>query len=189
MPPPRRRRRGRTWRDMREAAVRRAPPPLAGKILYLEHLTVSFDGFKALNGLTLYVDPGELRCVIGPNGAGKTTMMDVITGKTRPDSGLGLVRSERRSAVVERAGDRAGRHRPQVSEADRVRVSHGVREPRAGARRRQVVLENAGRAADRRQSGEHRRGAGRHRLERRAPRRWRAPCRTARSSGSKSACC
>jgi urea transport system ATP-binding protein len=72
---------------MREAAVRRAPPPLLGKILYLEKLTVSFDGFKALDGLTLYVDPGELRCIIGPNGAGKTTMMDVITGKTRPDSG------------------------------------------------------------------------------------------------------
>src|SRR5438045_1205860 len=58
-----------------------------GKILYIDDLTVSFDGFKALNGLTLYVDPGELRCVIGPNGAGKTTMMDVITGKTRPDAG------------------------------------------------------------------------------------------------------
>src|SRR5688572_15214088 len=56
-------------------------------ILYLEDLTVSFDGFKALNALTLYIDPGELRCIIGPNGAGKTTMMDVITGKTRPDSG------------------------------------------------------------------------------------------------------
>src|SRR5262249_10722629 len=47
----------------------------------------SFDGFKALNKLSLYVDPGELLCIIGPNGAGKTTMMDVITGKTRPDSG------------------------------------------------------------------------------------------------------
>jgi urea transport system ATP-binding protein len=57
------------------------------KRLYLEDLTVSFDGFKALNKLTLYVDPGEMLCVIGPNGAGKTTMMDVITGKTRPDSG------------------------------------------------------------------------------------------------------
>ena len=75
------------WREMREAAVRRAPPQLIGKILYLERLTVSFDGFKALNELTLYVDPGELRCIIGPNGAGKTTMMDVITGRTRPDSG------------------------------------------------------------------------------------------------------
>jgi urea transport system ATP-binding protein len=58
-----------------------------GAILSLEKLTVSFDGFKALDGLTLRVEPGELRCIIGPNGAGKTTMMDVITGKTRPDSG------------------------------------------------------------------------------------------------------
>jgi urea transport system ATP-binding protein len=57
------------------------------KRLYLEDLTVSFDGFKALNKLSLFVDPGELLCIIGPNGAGKTTMMDVITGKTRPDSG------------------------------------------------------------------------------------------------------
>ena len=59
-----------------------------GKTLYLEKVTVTFDGFKALNELSLYVDPGEMRCIIGPNGAGKTTMMDVITGKTRPDSGL-----------------------------------------------------------------------------------------------------
>jgi urea transport system ATP-binding protein len=58
-----------------------------GKTLYMEKLTVSFDGFKALNELTLQIEPGELRCIIGPNGAGKTTMMDVITGKTRPDSG------------------------------------------------------------------------------------------------------
>jgi len=55
--------------------------------LYLEDLTVSFDGFKALNKLSLFVDPGELLCIIGPNGAGKTTMMDVITGKTSADSG------------------------------------------------------------------------------------------------------
>jgi urea transport system ATP-binding protein len=56
-------------------------------ILYLEEISVSFDGFKALNALSLLIDDGELRCVIGPNGAGKTTMMDVITGKTRPDAG------------------------------------------------------------------------------------------------------
>lgn len=60
---------------------------LRNKRLYLEDLTVSFDGFKALNKLSLYVDPGEMLCIIGPNGAGKTTMMDVITGKTSPDSG------------------------------------------------------------------------------------------------------
>jgi urea transport system ATP-binding protein len=58
-----------------------------GRILYLEDVNVSFDGFKAINGLSLDIAPGELRCIIGPNGAGKTTMMDIITGKTRPDSG------------------------------------------------------------------------------------------------------
>jgi urea transport system ATP-binding protein len=58
-----------------------------GTILYLDAISVSFDGFKALNALTLDIAVGELRCIIGPNGAGKTTMMDVITGKTRPDSG------------------------------------------------------------------------------------------------------
>ncbi|NDY89638.1 urea ABC transporter ATP-binding protein UrtD [Ideonella livida] len=58
-----------------------------GVALYLEGITVSFDGFKALNSLNLSVNVGELRCIIGPNGAGKTTMMDVITGKTRPDLG------------------------------------------------------------------------------------------------------
>ena len=56
-------------------------------ILYLEGVTVSFDGFRALDDLSLTLDDGELRCIIGPNGAGKTTMMDVITGKTRPDRG------------------------------------------------------------------------------------------------------
>ncbi len=58
-----------------------------GVVLYLEDVTVSFDGFRALNKLSLSIDVGELRCIIGPNGAGKTTMMDVITGKTRPDTG------------------------------------------------------------------------------------------------------
>jgi urea transport system ATP-binding protein len=56
-------------------------------LLYLDGISVSFDGFKALNELSLIVEPGEMRAIIGPNGAGKTTMMDVITGKTRPDTG------------------------------------------------------------------------------------------------------
>ena len=56
-------------------------------ILYLEGLSKSFDGFKAIDNLTLYIEVGELRCIIGPNGAGKSTMMDIITGKTRPDAG------------------------------------------------------------------------------------------------------
>lgn len=62
-------------------------PHASNTILYLDGVSVSFDGFKALNELSLYVEEGELRAIIGPNGAGKTTMMDVITGKTRPDTG------------------------------------------------------------------------------------------------------
>jgi len=56
-------------------------------ILYMESVSVSFDGFRAIDNLNLYIEDGELRCIIGPNGAGKSTMMDIITGKTRPDSG------------------------------------------------------------------------------------------------------
>src|SRR3989442_8395889 len=73
-----------------QAGMRVAGPALDtthGPILYLEGITVAFDGFKALSDLSLTIDDGELRCIIGPNGAGKTTMMDVITGKTRPDAG------------------------------------------------------------------------------------------------------
>ena len=57
------------------------------RLLHLDNVSVSFDGFKALNALSLVIEPGELRAIIGPNGAGKTTMMDIITGKTRPDEG------------------------------------------------------------------------------------------------------
>jgi urea transport system ATP-binding protein len=59
----------------------------ANSLLYLDNVSVSFDGFKALNALSLVIEPGEMRAIIGPNGAGKTTMMDVVTGKTRPDRG------------------------------------------------------------------------------------------------------
>ncbi len=67
-------------------------PDKSAPILYLDGVTVSFDGFRALNELSFYVEPGEMRAIIGPNGAGKTTMMDVITGKTRPDKGQVLFR-------------------------------------------------------------------------------------------------
>ncbi len=60
---------------------------MSDSLLYLDGVSVSFDGFRALNGMSLALQPGEMRAVIGPNGAGKTTMMDVITGKTRPDTG------------------------------------------------------------------------------------------------------
>src|SRR5262252_2871907 len=67
-----------------------AETPASGRndlALWVENVTVSFDGFRALDDITLLLDKGELRCLIGPNGAGKTTLQDVITGKTRPDSG------------------------------------------------------------------------------------------------------
>jgi urea transport system ATP-binding protein len=60
---------------------------LTSALLYLDGVSVSFDGFRALNELSLVIEPGEMRAIIGPNGAGKTTMMDVVTGKTRPDKG------------------------------------------------------------------------------------------------------
>jgi urea transport system ATP-binding protein len=83
---------GKTESGGREAGFSRIHTPgevdvSHGRILYLEDVCVSFDGFKAINNLSLDIAPGELRCIIGPNGAGKTTMMDIITGKTRPDSG------------------------------------------------------------------------------------------------------
>src|SRR5688500_18417488 len=65
---------------------------LSQSLLYLDNVSVSFDGFRALNALSLVVEKGEMRAIIGPNGAGKTTMMDVITGKTRPDQGEALFR-------------------------------------------------------------------------------------------------
>ena len=83
---------GQTESGGREAGFGRIHTPgevdvTHGRILYLEDVNVSFDGFKAINNLSLDIAPGELRCIIGPNGAGKTTMMDIITGKTRPDEG------------------------------------------------------------------------------------------------------
>jgi len=99
----------------RSSSARAVPETVApglddskGMILYLEDLTVSFDGFKALNALTLYVRSGELRCIIGPNGAGKTTMMDVITGKTRPDAG---------SAWFGQNIDLLSLHEPEIAQA------------------------------------------------------------------------
>ncbi|WP_339486800.1 urea ABC transporter ATP-binding protein UrtD [Pseudomonas sp. EL_65y_Pfl2_R95] len=93
-----------------------------GTILTLEDINVSFDGFKALTNLNLYIGVGELRCIIGPNGAGKTTMMDVITGKTRPDNGsayFGETLDLTRMSEVEIAQSGIGRkfQKPTVFEA------------------------------------------------------------------------
>jgi urea transport system ATP-binding protein len=85
---------------MAEPALAPAPDTL----LYLDGVTVSFDGFKALNNLSLYVLSGEMRAIIGPNGAGKTTMMDVITGKTRPDEGTVVFRNDHDLTKLDEAG-------------------------------------------------------------------------------------
>ena len=129
----RRSRRAQTARRGRSAAAsellaRRTPGELDvahGAILYLDDITVSFDGFKALNDADARrSSAGELRCIIGPNGAGKTTMMDVITGKTRPDAGKAFFGStidllRLRETEIARVG-----HRPQVPEADGLRAPH-----------------------------------------------------------------
>jgi len=77
---------------------------LSSSQLYLDGVSVSFDGFKALNELSLVVEPREMRAIIGPNGAGKTTMMDVITGKTRPDEGEVLFGGEVDLTRLDEAG-------------------------------------------------------------------------------------
>ena len=92
-----------------------------GTVLYMEDVSVSFDGFRALDGLNFHVDDGELRALIGPNGAGKTTMMDIVTGKTRPDTGsvwfgqrINLLRLT--EAEIARAGIGRKFQRPTVFE-------------------------------------------------------------------------
>ena len=93
-------------------------------LLYLDDVSVSFDGFRALNGLSLAVEPGEMRAIIGPNGAGKTTMMDVITGKTQPDDGDVVFEGSIDLTRLDEAEHRQSRHRPEIPEADRVRHAH-----------------------------------------------------------------
>ncbi len=95
-------------------------------LLHLDSVSVTFDGFRALNALTLALAPGEMRAIIGPNGAGKTTMMDVITGKTRPDTGtvrfresLDLTRLD--EATIARAGIGRKFQKPTVFEQLTVR--------------------------------------------------------------------
>jgi ABC-type multidrug transport system fused ATPase/permease subunit len=162
-----------------------ARPERHDTILYLDGVSVSFDGFKALDGLSLYVKAGELRAIIGPNGAGKTTMMDVVTGKTKP----GLFQRRGRPDKARRGADRQSRHRPQVSETHRVREPHGARQPGAAGGRRPrraagVVLPPVGRAtrADRRRPKRRSRSAA-------SATGGPACCPTDRTSGWKSACC
>jgi urea transport system ATP-binding protein len=72
---------------MNQVAAFGRKPQTTNALLYLDGVSVAFEGFRAINNLSLSIDPGEMRAIIGPNGAGKTTMMDIVTGKTRPDAG------------------------------------------------------------------------------------------------------
>ncbi len=97
-----------------------------GFMLYLEDISVSFDGFQALKDLNLYIRPGELRCIIGPNGAGKTTLMDIITGRVRADKGTvyfgaNTDLSELAEADIARLGIGRKFQRPTVFEAHTVK--------------------------------------------------------------------
>jgi urea transport system ATP-binding protein len=80
-------RRSRPSEDPMNAATVTQSPQVTQSLLYLNGVSVTFDGFRAINNLSLELAPGEMRAIIGPNGAGKTTMMDVVTGKTRPQAG------------------------------------------------------------------------------------------------------
>ena len=117
-------------------------------LLYLDGITVSFDGFKALNGLSLVLEEGEMRAVIGPNGAGKTTMMDVITGKTKPDSGRAVFGVDTDLTRLDEPAIAKTRHRPQVPAAYRVRAAVGTGQSTVGAGRRSQPLLGADGARD-----------------------------------------
>ena len=171
-------------------AHRRASIPRTAGSSISTDITVSFDGFKALNNLSLPVDAGELRCVIGPNGAGKTTMMDVITGKTRPDAGTAFFGQTIDLTRLTEAGNRPTRHRPQVPEADGVRAAHRCSRTSSSRMKTdkrvwptlRARLDSARTRPDRRDAGDDQ-AAARGREARR-------DCsRTARSSGWRSACC
>ena len=119
--------------DDRPTPISNLPIPEGAKpslALWVENLSVSFDGFKALTDVTLTLEQGELRCLIGPNGAGKTTLMDCITGKTRPDSGAVYLGSRLDNLTrLSEVRDRAARHRAQIPAPDGLPGAHGLREP------------------------------------------------------------
>ena len=147
------------------------------------------DGYKALRGLSLAARR-RARCArsSAPTGPAKPTMMDVITGKTRPDTGDVYFEGRPRSDKPRRGRDRRARRRPQVPETDGVREPHRGRQSaagRQGAARRFATLFG-GAAAGRRDDRAHPRN---HRPRRPCATRCRARCRTARNNGSRSACC
>ncbi len=152
-------------------------------------MTVSFDGFKALNELTLQIEPGELRCIIGPNGAGKTTMMDVITGKTRPDSGtvrfgdkLNLLAMS--EPEIAQAGIGRKFQKPTVFE--RLTVFENLELALAGDK---SFLHTLVRSQNARAREQNLTRSSKSSASRSITRRWEERSPTARSNGWRSACC
>ena len=166
------------------------PREITQSLLYLDGVTVSFDGFRALNNLSLELAPGEMRAIIGPNGAGKTTMMDVITGKTRPDNGDVLFDNgsidltTKDEAAIAQLG--IGRKFQKPTVFDDHTVEDNVLLALKGDRTRARATCSGAPTAMRERIDEiledHRRSPP-------IATAWPAPCRTARSSGSRSACC
>ena len=160
-----------------------------GTILYLDGVSVSFDGFKALNDLSLYLDKGEMRAIIGPNGAGKTTMMDVITGKTRPDKGTVLFREDidltrHDEAEIARLGIGRKFQKPTVFESHTVWTNLELALKGERALFRSLLFGLSGEQRDRIDEV-----LGIIRLDRIRPAGSPASSATARSSGWRSACC
>ena len=93
-------------------------------ILMLEGVNKTFEGFKAISELNFYMDEGELRVVIGPNGAGKSTMLDLITGRTKPDRGKIEFGKDTDLTAAERISNQPPRHRPQIPDAFRLHRAH-----------------------------------------------------------------
>ena len=164
-------------------------PRTTTALLYLNGVTVSFDGFRALNNLSFTVEPGEMRAIIGPNGAGKTTMMDVVTGKTRPDTGdvffdgsYDLSRLDETEIALLGIGRKF--QKPTVFDMHTVEDNIALGAQERPARAQDPVL-----ARDRRGGEPHQQHPRHHPAGGGARSGSPARCRTGRSSGSRSACC
>ena len=163
-------------------------PRTTTALLYLDGVTVSFDGFRALNNLSFTIEPGEMRAIIGPNGAGKTTMMDVVTGKTRPDTGdvyfdgaYDLSRLDETEIALLGIGRKF--QKPTVFDMHTVEDNIGL--ALKGDRRARKTLFWRETAEEAAASTASSRSSGCRRCVIASP----ARSRTARSSGSRSACC
>ena len=158
-------------------------------LLYLDGVHVSFDGFHAINNLSLTLEPGEMRAIIGPNGAGKTTMMDIITGKTKPDEGTvlfdGMTDLTRLDETrIAELGIGRKFQKPTVFESQTIEDNL-----LAGAQCRSRRQGHAVLARKQARIRAYRARAGNHSARRMRATDWQAACRTARSNGWRSACC